>query len=281
MAEAQGLLLTFSDDGVETAVDGDVVRLDQVATNLITNAIKYTPRGGTIEVHVGQRAREAVLTVTDNGIGIPAEHLRSIFDMFSQVPTSLDRSSGGLGLGLTLVRSLVELQGGSVAAASEGKGRGSVFTVRFPLASPEAAPAGDARPEHALAEAAAERVVVVDDNDEVREMLVEVLELDGYSVEQAADGPEGLTRILAARPNAALIDIGLPGLDGYEVARRARDALGNSLVLVAMSGYGQAEDRARATQAGFDTHITKPASVEEIQAALSPSRAKPPASAAR
>jgi signal transduction histidine kinase/ActR/RegA family two-component response regulator len=281
IAEAQGQLLTFSDDGVETAVDGDVVRLDQVATNLITNALKYTPRGGRIEVRVGREAGEALLTVTDTGIGIPREHLRSIFDMFAQVPTSLDRSKGGLGLGLTLVRSLVESQGGSVSAASEGKGRGSVFTVRLPLATAATAPPRDARPGPPSIQAIAERVVVIDDNDEIRDMLVELLELDGYAVEQAADGPEGLNRILSARPNAALIDIGLPGLDGYEVARRVRHALGDGLVLVAMSGYGQAEDRARAAEAGFDTHITKPASVDEIHAALSPSRARPRASAAR
>jgi CheY-like chemotaxis protein/anti-sigma regulatory factor (Ser/Thr protein kinase) len=280
-AEAHDVSLAFSDDCVETAVDGDVVRLEQVATNLITNAVKYTPRGGRIQVRVGQEAGEAVLSVTDTGIGIPAEHLRSIFDMFAQVPTSLDRASGGLGLGLTLVRSLVESQGGSVSAASAGKGRGSVFTVRLPLAAPAAASPGAARQGPARTHAAAERVVVIDDNEEIREMLAEVLELDGYAVEQAADGPEGLSRILSARPSAALIDIGLPGIDGYEVARRARDALGDSLVLVAMSGYGQADDRARAAQAGFDTHLTKPASLEEIHAALSPPRAKPRASAGR
>ncbi len=281
MAEAQGLRLTFSDDGGETVVDGDVVRLDQVATNLITNAIKYTPRGGTIEVAVGQEAGEALLTVKDTGIGIPPEHLRSIFDMFAQVPTSLDRASGGLGLGLTLVRSLVELQGGSVSASSAGKGRGSVFTVRLPLASSVPASVEAARPGPAPAPSPAERVVIIDDNDEVREMLAEALRFEGYAVEPAADGPEGLSRILSARPSAALVDIGLPGMDGYEVARRARDALGDSLVLVAMSGYGQAEDRARAAQAGFNTHLTKPASVEQIQAALSPARTKQRASAAR
>ncbi|HEY8925476.1 MAG TPA: hybrid sensor histidine kinase/response regulator, partial [Polyangia bacterium] len=258
MAEAHTLTLTFADDGSETVVDGDEVRLDQVATNLITNAVKYTPPGGRIDVRVGQRAGEAVLTVTDTGIGIPPDHLRSIFDIFAQVPTSLDRSSGGLGLGLTLVRSLVELQGGSVSAASEGKGRGSVFTVRLPLARSAAASAGDAPVGLPSTRGARERVVIVDDNDEIRAMLVEALQLDGYSVEQAADGREGLTRILSGRPNAALIDIGLPGMDGYEVARRARDVLGDSLVLVAMSGYGQAEDRARAARAGFDTHLTKP-----------------------
>jgi signal transduction histidine kinase/ActR/RegA family two-component response regulator len=281
MAEAHSLTLTFADDGSETVVDGDEVRLDQVATNLITNAVKYTPPGGRIDVRVGQRAGEAILTVSDSGIGIPPDHLRSIFDIFAQVPTSLDRASGGLGLGLTLVRSLVELQGGSVSAASEGKGRGSAFTVRLPLARTASASAGDASLGLASMKATPERVVIVDDNEEIRAMLVEALQLDGYAVEQAADGPEGLDRILSARPNAALIDIGLPGLDGYEVARRARDVLGDSLVLVAMSGYGQAEDRARAARAGFDTHLTKPASVSEIQAALSPSRARPRESAAR
>jgi len=281
MAEAHRVSLTFAEDDVQTAVDGDVVRLDQVATNLITNAVKYTPPGGRIEVRVSQRAGEALLTVSDTGVGIPPEHLRSVFDMFAQVPTSLDRSSGGLGLGLTLVRSLVELQGGSVWAESEGPGRGSVFTVRLPLARPATAPAGEARQAPAPAQGTRERLVIVDDNDEVRDMLVEILELDGYAVEQAADGQQGLARILSARPNAALIDIGLPKLDGYEVARRARDVLGDSLILVAMSGYGQAEDRARAAQAGFDAHITKPASIAEIQAALSPPGARRRASAAR
>jgi signal transduction histidine kinase/ActR/RegA family two-component response regulator len=280
LAESHGLSMSFSDDGVEAAVDGDVVRLDQVVTNLITNAVKYTPPGGRIEVHLGAEGGEALLTVGDTGIGIPADHLRSIFDMFAQVPTSLDRSSGGLGLGLTLVRSLVELQGGSVSAESQGKGQGSVFTVRLPLAGAAAPSVGAVARAPVSAQAPPERVVVIDDNDELREMLAEALEFDGYTVEQAASGPDGLTRILSARPDAALIDIGLPGLDGYEVARRARDALGDSLVLVAMSGYGQAEDRERAARAGFDTHITKPASVEEIQAALSPARARAPASAA-
>jgi signal transduction histidine kinase/ActR/RegA family two-component response regulator len=279
MADAHTLTLTFADDGAEIIVDGDEVRLDQVATNLITNAVKYTPPGGRIDVRVGQREGEAVLTVSDTGIGIPRDHLRSIFDMFAQVPTSLDRSSGGLGLGLTLVRSLVELQGGSVSADSRGKGRGSVFTVRLPLARAATASVGGSALGPASAKTTPERVVIVDDNDEIRAMLVEVLELDGYAVEQAADGREGLTRILSARPDAAIIDIGLPGLDGYEVARRTRDVLGDSLVLVAMSGYGQAEDRARAARAGFDTHLTKPASVQEIQAALSPSRSRPGASA--
>jgi CheY-like chemotaxis protein len=156
-----------------------------------------------------------------------------------------------------------------------------VFTVRLPLSRSAAAVASDAEQAPPSTEVTPQRVVVIDDNDEVREMLVEALEYDGYAVEHAADGSEGLSRILAARPNAALIDIGLPGLDGYEVARRVRNALGDSLVLVAMSGYGQAEDRARAAQAGFDAHLTKPASLAEIHAALSPSRAKPRASAAR
>jgi CheY-like chemotaxis protein len=236
--------------------------------------VKYTLPGGRIDVRLESQAGEALLTVRDTGIGIPPDHLRSIFDMFEQVPTSLDRSSGGLGLGLTLVRFLVELQGGSVSAESEGKGRGSVFTVRLPLARPAAAPVAAAPRAPTPSPIVPEHVVVIDDNDELREMLVEALEFDGYTVEQAASGPDGLTCILSARPNAALIDIGLPGLDGYEVARRARDALGDSLVLVAMSGYGQAEDRERAAQAGFDSHITKPASVEEIQAALSPARGK-------
>jgi signal transduction histidine kinase/ActR/RegA family two-component response regulator len=284
-ADLRGLTLSFTHDAGDTMVDGDIVRLEQVVTNLITNAIKYTERGGRIQVHVGREAGAALVTVRDTGIGIPPEHLRSIFDMFAQVPTSIDRSSGGIGLGLTLVRTLVELQGGSVSAASEGPGRGSAFTVMLPLVA-SSAPSAFAQGAGAGSESTSpgpEHVVVIEDNVEVREMLAELLAMDGYVVEQAADGPEGLTRILSSHPDVALVDIGLPGLDGYEVARRARDALGDSLLLVAMTGYGQAEDRDRASAAGFDTHLTKPVSVEEIEAVLarvhprSGARTTPPA----
>jgi len=214
---------------------------------------------------------QALLRVEDTGVGIPAEHLDSIFELFAQAPMTLDRARGGMGLGLTLVRALVQLQGGTVGARSRGVGQGSCFEVRLPrlegaAATDKQAPGIEVEPRLA---SPALRIVVVDDNVDVRETLVELLALEGYAVEEAADGPQGLTRILSTRPDVALVDIGLPGFDGYELARRARRTLGDSLLLIAMTGYGQAEDNRRAFEAGFDSHITKPVSIEIIEAALS------------
>jgi CheY-like chemotaxis protein len=175
-----------------------------------------------------------------------------------------------MGLGLTLVRALVELQGGTVSAHSGGIGMGSRFEVRLPCIEATAiaeTPVPEVWEEPRPAGPGL-RLVVVDDNVDVRESLAELLVLGGHSVEEAADGPQGLTRIMSARPDAALIDIGLPGFDGYELARRARRTLGDSMLLIAMTGYGQAEDNRRAFEAGFDSHITKPVSIEDIEAAL-------------
>ncbi len=280
MAEAHGVSLIFTDDGTPVVVDADVVRLEQVATNLVTNALKYTPRGGRVAVRVGREGGQAVLSVQDTGLGIAAENLGSIFELFAQAPTTLDRARGGLGLGLTLVRTLVELQGGTVAADSPGVGLGSRFQVRLPLVVVDVVPASSkhgfptpmpGRPR--------KRIVVVDDNADLREMLAELLGMVGYVVEEAGDGPQGLTRILSVRPDVALVDIGLPGFDGYELARQARRSLGDSVLLIAMTGYGQLDDQARAAEAGFDSHITKPVSLEDIEAAVAapPSRSAPPA----
>ena len=243
-----------------------------MATNLLTNAIKYTPRGGRVQAWVLREEDQALLRVEDTGVGIPAEHLTSIFELFAQAPTTLDRARGGMGLGLTLVRALVELQGGTVAAHSAGIDQGSRFEVRLPCVDAGAVaaetPARERqREEHRIAGPGL-RIVVVEDNVDVREALVELLVLEGHAVEEAADGPQGLTRILSTRPDAALIDIGLPGFDGYELARRARRTLGDSVLLIAMTGYGQADDNRRAFEAGFDSHITKPVSIEAVETAL-------------
>jgi signal transduction histidine kinase/CheY-like chemotaxis protein len=270
MAETHGVSLVFTSGIKPIVVDGDVVRLEQVATNLLTNAIKYTPRGGRVQTWVIRENGQALLRVEDTGVGIPGEHLNSIFELFAQAPTTLDRSRGGMGLGLTLVRALVELQGGTVAAHSRGTNQGSRFEVRLPSVEAAAAaetPVPEVREADRIA-GSGMRIVVVDDNADVRESLVELLVLDGHSVEEAADGPQGLTRIISTRPDAALIDIGLPGFDGYELARRARRTLGDSLRLIAMTGYGQAEDNRRAFEAGFDDHITKPVSMEDVEIAL-------------
>ena len=279
MADAHGLLLAMHPVAGELPVEGDIVRLEQVVINLVTNAIKYTPRGGRIDIEAfreepRERGGQAVLVVRDTGVGIPPEHLESIFDVFSQAPTGLDRAKGGLGLGLTLVRALVGMHGGTVDARSEGVGKGSEFQVRLPLAV--SAGAAAARESTAPVPAVHEsvRIVLVEDNVDIRETLTELLVLDGYWVEGAADGPQGLTRILSEVPSVALIDVGLPGFDGYELARRARCHLGDAPVLIAMTGYGQPDDRARAFEAGFDDHVVKPVSVEELSAAIERMRNK-------
>jgi signal transduction histidine kinase/ActR/RegA family two-component response regulator len=278
MADAHGVSLRRPGYSASVPVDGDVVRLEQVVSNLVTNAIKYTPRGGRVAIDVRADEDEAVLLVRDTGVGIPAEHIGSIFDLFCQAPTGLDRAKGGLGLGLTLVRALVGMHGGTVAARSDGAGQGSEFHVRLPLAAGDAAAVATARAEAAAAGVA---IVVVEDNVDIRETLSELLVLDGYRVSGAGDGPQGLTRILSQEPDIALIDVGLPGFDGYELARRARARLGNRPVLIAMTGYGQPDDRGRAFEAGFDEHVVKPVSVEDLAEAMERARARKSAAEAQ
>jgi PAS domain S-box-containing protein len=242
-------------------VHADGVRLEQIITNLLTNSLKYTPPGGTIRVAVSIDNGRAVLTIEDSGMGIPADLLPHIFDLFIQGQRSLDRAQGGLGIGLTLVQRLVDLHGGSVEAASAGPGLGSRFTVFLPLvprpATAVAAPdAGAPRPSR--------RVLVVEDNEDSRDMLRQVLEHAGHEVHDAGDGPQGVDAALRLEPDVALIDVGLPEIDGYEVARRIRAQVGPDMVLVALTGYGLAEDRDRALAAGFDLHLVKPIDFERL-----------------
>jgi signal transduction histidine kinase/ActR/RegA family two-component response regulator len=271
-AERQHLALAVTTEPVE--VDGDPVRLEQIVSNLLHNAIKYTPPGGKIAISVGKAGGEAVIRVSDSGIGIPTDMLPRVFDLFTQVESSIPRSQGGLGLGLPLVRSLVELHGGRVSAASPGPGGGSEFTVRLPqrqagaeASQPCSLPVGTARgssPGQGL------RVLVVEDNQDGRESLRDLLEIWGYRVDLAEDGPSGVERALASPPDVALIDIGLPGLDGNEVARRIRaDLNGHTPCLIAMTGYGQPEDRCRAMEAGFNTYLVKPVDPETLSRLLS------------
>ena len=237
------------------AVSGDAVRLEQVVVNLVSNAIKYTPRRGHVLVEVSNEDDQAVLSVSDDGAGLSAELLPRIFELFTQAPETLDRAKGGLGIGLTLVRSLVELHGGSVTAASDGPGRGSRFTVRLPLAAAAAPVRAAPAPRRA---GVAHEVLIVEDNADSRDTLKVVLEELGHKVEVACDGLEAVERARAAPPEVAVVDIGLPGIDGYEVARRLRAERGRSVYLIALTGYGQPEDRLRAFEAGFDLHFTKP-----------------------
>jgi PAS domain S-box-containing protein len=254
-------------------LEGDLVRLAQVLSNLLHNAAKYTQDGGRIELSATGRDGEVVVRVRDNGMGIPAEMLARIFDLFMQADRSLSRSEGGLGVGLTLVRSLVEMHGGTVEAHSEGPGRGTEIVVRLP-ARVEAEPTAMAAPAAAEGdgEAARRRVLVVDDNEDSADSLALLLELKGHEVRVALDGPAALATAHAFQPEVVLLDIGLPGMDGYEVARRLRAerAGEGGLLLVALTGYGQDEDRRRSREAGFDHHLVKPVDFDELTRVLGP-----------
>jgi len=265
-ARAHGLTVALPPQPVP--VDGDPLRLEQVVTNLIQNAVKYTPEGGTIWITMRADEATAIVTVRDTGVGIAPDMLDRIFDLFIQAETTLARSEGGLGIGLTLVRSLVELHGGSVVARSQGRGAGSEFEVRIPLARaeptrpdvPDDAAAGGARPRRAL------RVLLIEDNRDAREALRTVLVIDGHQVREAGDAGTGIRLAVDWVPDVAIVDIGLPGRDGYEVARAIRAQLGRSTRLVALTGYGDDEARDRARRAGFDAHVVKPVTGEAIGA---------------
>ncbi len=248
-------------------VDGDPTRLLQIIENLLTNASKYTPPEGAITLELKTEGDQCALSVRDDGRGMDPDTLDEIFDMFFQSNRALDRSDGGMGVGLTLVRTLVSMHAGSVSAHSKGLGLGSEFVVRLPLTSKLPAKSSEPVPTTAAGEV---RVLLVEDNPDSREMLQSILTLDGFQVEVAEDGQQGLDAILAQRPDVALIDIGLPMLDGYEVARRVRKQLRDSEVrLVALTGYGQAKDREAVFDAGFDEHLVKPVDPAELSRILS------------
>jgi signal transduction histidine kinase len=241
------------------AVRADPVRLEQVIGNLIVNAAKFTPDGGAIEVCARREGDEAVVEVTDNGVGINPEMLEPIFGLFTQEAVTLARTQGGLGIGLTLVRRLVELHGGRVRAFSKGAGSGSRFEVRLPLDPGEAM--AEAAVTEASAGAGSKRVLVVEDGADTRESLAMLMTTWKHEVIFAVNGPEGVDRARELHPDVALIDIGLPGFDGYEIARRIRSEgspWARAVRLIAVTGYGQAADRARALEAGFDVHLLKP-----------------------
>lgn len=245
-------------------VDADATRLEQVVSNLITNAMKYTPPGGTIRVTVEAEPEWATLRVVDTGTGIAPELLPRIFDLFTQGDRASDRSQGGLGIGLTLVKRLVELHGGTVEAASDGPGRGSRFTVRIPAASPRRV--ADQQ-KQARASSRHRRVLAIEDQSDARESLALALQLAGHEVFEATDGPSGIEMALRVKPDVAIVDIGLPGCDGYEVARQLRRGPdGQTTFLVALTGYGQPDDRRRAAEAGFDLHLTKPIDPDRLNA---------------
>jgi PAS domain S-box-containing protein len=244
--------------GPPVHVHADAARLEQVVNNLLDNALKYTPPGGRVLVTTEQVGDAALLRVRDTGQGIRTDLLGRVFDLFVQEPQSLDRSRGGLGLGLALVKRLVELQGGVVAVWSAGPGQGSEFTVRLPAIAPPDDAAAEAEG-GAPALVVPRRVLVVEDSPDARQSLRLLLELAGHQVETSEDGPSGLAKLRTFQADVALIDLGLPGMDGYAVARELRSRPDTRAIrLVAVTGYGQAEDRRRALAAGFDQHVTKP-----------------------
>jgi PAS domain S-box-containing protein len=244
----------------------DPVRLTQVFSNLVDNAAKYGPPGNRIEVLARRDGGTLVVSVRDQGRGISPEALPRLFDMFYRADRSLEQHEGGLGIGLTLVRQLVELHGGSVEASSDGVGRGSTFTVRLPVVDePNPREAG----ESPALSSAHRRVLVVDDNRRAADPLAEILRLDGHHVQTAYDGREALAAAERFRPDVALLDIGMPEINGYDVARRLRsETWGERMFLVALTGLGSPEDRERAREAGFDTHLVKPVDVDALEKIL-------------
>ncbi|QRK04470.1 response regulator [Archangium violaceum] len=265
--------LTVSLPSETVMLNVDPTRMSQVVANLLHNAAKYTPSGGRIHLNAERQGDELVLSVRDNGIGLRPDMLHRVFELFVQVDPGSDRAQGGLGLGLTLVRSLVEMHGGQVSARSEGLSKGSEFIVRLPL--PPQPAAALAIPHMVKAAAATAHklqplhILLVEDNPDIRETLRDLLELHGHRVEEASDGRSAVELVLSQRPQVALVDIGLPELDGYKVAELVRASAGGSDTrLVALTGYGHPEDRKRALEAGFDAHLVKPVSSDDLSQVL-------------
>jgi PAS domain S-box-containing protein len=251
-------------------LDADPTRLAQVVYNLLNNAAKYTEKGGHIWLAVSKEGHEAILRVRDTGIGISPEMLTHVFELFAQLDRALDRSQGGLGIGLTLVRRIVEMHGGSIYAFSEGTGKGSVFEVRLPLPLEKKQGDGDAtKTEHAVASCPARRILVADDNEDFAECCVRLFRRRGHAVAFAHDGPTALEVAQSFQPQVAFLDIGLPGINGHEVARQLRHVRGlDHVLLVALTGYGQEEDQRRSLEAGFNFHLTKPTGFKELESLL-------------
>ncbi len=260
LMDTRGLVFTCDIAGAPLWVDGDATRLQQIQANLLSNAAKYTPKGGNVRLSVRRDGGHAVIRVHDDGAGIAQDMLDTVFDLFVQAGRTLDRAQGGIGVGLTLVRSLVSMHGGTVAAHSDGEGRGSEFTVRLPLAAGPGLVAHEpATRDVGLRLVRGARVAIIEDNPDSREMLREALTIAGFECTSADNGVAGLALIDSIKPAVAIVDIGLPGMDGFELARRVReDDASESVQLIALTGYGQREDRQRAIDAGFNLHLVKP-----------------------
>jgi signal transduction histidine kinase len=253
------------------AVDGDPVRHEQIVCNLLTNAAKFSPKSSEIRVHTALEPGSGLISVEDQGVGFDAAAADQLFAPFLQFNSTIDRSSGGLGMGLTIVKRLAELHGGAVRAFSAGPGKGARFEIRIPLA--EGAPVDDPAPAQAApVTSKPRRVAVIEDNPDILETMHMLLKLWGHEVAMASDGPAGLELVLRERPDIALIDVGLPGMSGYDLARRIRQRLpAGSVRLIAITGYGQPSDREMAGRAGFDAHLLKPINPETLEGLLAAS----------
>ncbi|TWT34654.1 Autoinducer 2 sensor kinase/phosphatase LuxQ [Blastopirellula retiformator] len=247
-------------------VDGDIGRLQQAQVNLLVNASKYSPKGSTIRYSVTREGGEVVIRVGDSGDGIPVEIADQIFEPFVQAEQTIDRSQGGMGLGLSLVRMIAEAHNGGVEVTSFGKGMGSVFTIRLPLTA--APPSNAAKVGFTILKGT--RLLLIEDSDSIRRMLARSLELKGFTVDTANNGVDGLERFHAFEPQVAIVDIGLPDIDGYELAQRVRANISKKVLLVAVTGYGQDQDRRKALSAGFDMHLVKPIDPLELAGAIAP-----------
>jgi len=262
------LTLDLPDDPVW--LDADLTRLSQVISNLLNNAAKYTPEGGAIVLSARREGGDVVITVSDNGVGIPHDMLPKVFDLFLQIRDNLHRSHGGLGIGLALVKRLVEMHGGAIAAESAGPGKGSAFRVRLPLAEPAAPPPRPAESSSSASQGkSALRVLVVDDNPDVAQTVGWMLETIGHDYRLAHEGKLAVRTAQEYRPHAILLDIGMPGMDGYAVCRALREqALFDDTVIIAQTGWGQAQTPATSGQSGFDYHLVKPVDLDRLEELL-------------
>ena len=249
-------------------IDADSTRVIQIISNLLTNAAKYTPEDGSICLRIFQDDNEAVLSVIDSGIGIPPEQLPNIFNMFSQLAPAIERSQGGLGIGLALVQGLVKLHGGTIVAHSEGDGKGSEFIVRLPISNSSVKAASSLEKAIPLV-VESKRILVIDDNVDATESLALLLELSGHTTRTAYDGISGVKTAEEFNPDVILLDIGLPDINGYEVAQRIRQhTWGKNIFLIAATGWGQDKDKKLAKDAGFDKHLTKPIEFQQLNCLL-------------
>jgi CheY-like chemotaxis protein len=266
---AAGHRLVFEPPSQPLMLDADPTRLSQIIQNLLNNAAKYTPSGGTVWLSATRSGDDAVISVRDTGIGIAAEDLPSLFGMFAQLPSGMKHSQGGLGIGLSLVQTLAQLHAGTVSAASAGVGLGSEFVVRLPVAEDQITPPAIAQPVSRPRSAKQHRVLIIDDNEDAATSLALLLESEGHDVRTAPDASTGLRLADDFSPEAIVLDIGLPDVDGYEVARLIRQRpAGQTILMIALTGWGQDADKQAARHAGFDFHFTKPVDIDSLLGVL-------------